>query len=55
MVETTLDRLWIQLWPSAIFTFFLFVKTPEEAMAPSSLSSGEREQPLHEAQRGDRQ
>lgn len=54
-IDTSLDRLWIQLWPSAIFTFFLFVKTPEEAMAPGSLSSGEREQPLHEAQRGDRQ
>ncbi len=31
-IETSLDRLWIQLWPSVVFTFFLFVKTPEEAM-----------------------
>jgi hypothetical protein len=42
MADTTLDRLWIQLWPSAVFVFFLFVKTPEEAMAQESRSSGER-------------
>jgi hypothetical protein len=41
-IETSLDRLWMQLWPSAVFAFFLFVKTPEEAMAPESRSSGER-------------
>jgi len=41
-IETSLDRLWMQLWPSAVFVFFLFVKTPEEAMASESRSSGER-------------
>jgi len=35
-IETALDRLWIQLWPSVVFLFFLFVKTPEEAMAESA-------------------
>ncbi|TAL11217.1 MAG: hypothetical protein EPO02_05180 [Nitrospirae bacterium] len=40
-IDTSLDRLWIQLWPSAVFTFFLFVKTPEEAMAARSLPSGQ--------------
>ena len=39
-IDTSLDRLWIQLWPSAVFTFFLFVKTPEEAMGTESRSSG---------------
>ena len=39
-IDTSLDRLWIQLWPSAVFTFFLFVKTPEEAMGAASHSSG---------------
>ena len=39
-IDTSLDRLWIQLWPSAVFTFFLFVKTPEEAMGTDSRSSG---------------
>lgn len=42
VVETTLDRLWLQLWPSAVFTFFLFAKTPEEATALGSRASGER-------------
>ena len=35
-IETSLDRLWIQLWPSIVFLFFLFVRTPEEAMAESA-------------------
>jgi len=39
-IETSLDRLWMQLWPSAVFLFFLFVKTPEEAMVQNSLLSG---------------
>ena len=39
-IDTSLDRLWIQLWPSVVFTFFLFVKTPEEAMGAESRSSG---------------
>jgi len=35
-IETSLDRLWMHLWPSIVFLFFLFVKTPEEAMAESA-------------------
>lgn len=41
-LDTALDRLWLHLWPSAVFVFFLFVKTPEEAMAPRGVSSTER-------------
>lgn len=41
-IDTSLDRLWLQLWPSAVFTFFLFAKTPEEAMALGSRASDER-------------
>ena len=40
-IETSLDRLWMQLWPTAVFLFFLFVKTPEEAMVRNSPLSGE--------------
>jgi hypothetical protein len=28
----SLDRLWIHLWPSVVLVFFLWVRTPEEAM-----------------------
>ena len=31
-LATSLDRLWIQLWPSIIFLFFLIINTPEEAL-----------------------
>lgn len=31
-LDTSLRRLLLQLWPSAVFTFFLFVRTPEEAI-----------------------
>jgi hypothetical protein len=41
-LATSLDRLWLHLWPSAVLLFFLIVRTPEEAMAPKSRSSGER-------------
>lgn len=40
-IATSLDRLWIHLWPSMVFMFFLLVKTPEEAMAPQSPASDE--------------
>jgi hypothetical protein len=33
LITTSLDRLISQLWPSFILTFFLIVKTPEEALA----------------------
>lgn len=32
-LQTSLDRLLLQLWPSAVFVFFLTVKAPEEALA----------------------
>jgi hypothetical protein len=41
-LDTSLDRLWLHLWPSAVFTFFLVVKTPEEALAPKAMASAER-------------
>jgi hypothetical protein len=28
----SLDRLWLHLWPGAVLVFFLWVRTPEEAM-----------------------
>lgn len=31
-VKTSLTRLQMQLWPSVLFTFFLLVKTPEQAI-----------------------
>jgi len=41
-VATSLDRLWIQLWPSAAFLFFLVVRTPDEVMATWNLASAGR-------------
>lgn len=32
-LKTSLRRLLMQIWPTAIFTFFLFTATPEEALA----------------------
>lgn len=32
LITTSLERLLSQLWPSFIFTFFLVVKTPEQAL-----------------------
>ncbi len=31
-LATSLDRLWLHLWPSAVLFFFLWVRTPEEAI-----------------------
>lgn len=36
-LATSLDRLWLQLWPSAVLFFFLWVQTPEEAMGQENL------------------
>jgi hypothetical protein len=33
LLNSSLDRLLLQLWPSALFLFFLAVRTPEEATA----------------------
>jgi hypothetical protein len=32
-LQTSLDRLLLQLWPSAVFVFFFIVTAPEEALA----------------------
>jgi hypothetical protein len=31
----SLNRLFLQLWPSALFIFFITIRTPEEAFAPA--------------------
>jgi hypothetical protein len=31
-LDTSLDRLWLHLWPSTVLLFFLIVRTPEEAI-----------------------
>lgn len=31
-LETSLDRLMVQLWPAALFTVFLYLRTPEEVL-----------------------
>jgi hypothetical protein len=33
LLNSSLDRLLLQLWPSALFLFFMVVRTPEEAGA----------------------
>ncbi len=37
-LHSTLQRLVLQLWPSAVFLFFLLVRTPEEALSERSES-----------------
>jgi hypothetical protein len=32
-LRTSVDRLLLQLWPSAVFLFFLLLRTPEQALA----------------------
>ena len=32
LLESSLDRLLLQLWPSALFLFFMVVRTPEEVL-----------------------
>jgi hypothetical protein len=36
---TVLDRLFMQVWPLAVFTFFLSVSTPEEALGRKAVST----------------
>jgi hypothetical protein len=36
-LNTSLNRLLLQLWPSTVFIFFLFVRTPEEAARTGAL------------------
>jgi hypothetical protein len=33
LLDSSLDRLLLQLWPSALFLFFMVVRTPEEVVA----------------------
>ena len=35
-LSTSLDRLLMQLWPSALFTFFMLTRTPDEAFRQGS-------------------
>jgi hypothetical protein len=40
---TSLNRLYMQLWPSAVFLFFMMARTPEEALISKDvISSGEK-------------
>lgn len=43
-LRTSLNRLLLQLWPSAVFLYFQFVRTPLEAQA---LASGDAQSPLN--------
>jgi hypothetical protein len=38
LLDSSLDRLLLQLWPSALFLFFLVVRAPEEALVPAQRS-----------------
>jgi hypothetical protein len=40
-IKTSSDRLWINLWPSVVFLFFLFVKSMEEKTVSQRFVSGE--------------
>jgi hypothetical protein len=39
-IQTSLGRLWINLWPSVVFSFYLFVQTREETMVSQRFVSG---------------
>ena len=39
LLDSSLDRLLLQLWPSALFLFFMVVRTPEESTVVPRLSS----------------
>jgi len=47
-LAVSLDRLWIQLWPSIIFLFFLIINTPEEALKKKRSPSLQQESPPRE-------
>jgi hypothetical protein len=51
-LRTSLNRLFIQLWPSVVFLFFVAIASPEEIMARSEESSLEARivRPQNEAQ-----
>jgi hypothetical protein len=42
-LSVSCDRLLLQLWPSAVFLFFLIVRTPEQAVSMGSRKRGEAE------------
>jgi hypothetical protein len=44
-LRTSLHRLLLQLWPSALFVFFLLVKTPEQALAEDIAPGQEESRP----------
>jgi hypothetical protein len=45
LLDSSLDRLLLQLWPSTLFLFFMAARTPEEAGADSLSSERPVEQP----------
>ena len=40
LLKSSLDRLLLQLWPSALFLYFMAVRTPEEAGADAAAAGG---------------
>jgi hypothetical protein len=45
LLASSLDRLLLQLWPSAVFLFFMAVRSPEEAGADTLLSERPMDRP----------
>jgi hypothetical protein len=41
-LETSQSRLLLQLWPSILLTFFMIVRTPEEALIDSQIEMGSK-------------
>src|SRR5262249_17955866 len=39
-LDTSLERLLMQLWPTALLAYFLWVATPEEALHPKTSRAG---------------
>jgi 4-amino-4-deoxy-L-arabinose transferase-like glycosyltransferase len=39
LLNSSLDRLLLQLWPSALFLFFMVVRAPEETLRPSGAAA----------------
>jgi len=39
---TSLNRLYMQLWPSAVFLFFMMARTPEDALIGKDVISSEK-------------
>jgi hypothetical protein len=40
LVSSTIDRLFLQRWPSAIFAAFLAARTPEQLLSRAALAGG---------------